>query len=265
MAEGDFIIRLDSDDMLKPEFAEQLSNQLVLFPEAGYAHAAVQQINQYGNFKKIRNLSRQSGYQDGNSALKYATRGFKVAANIIIYKKEVLKTVNYALPSENFAEDYYLATAISAAGYGNVYLDKVLSEYRVWDDVGKIRKKRKLTEISGLHKVITDVLEPAYKSRNWSEKPINHLRKSLAIQHSDCLSWSIYSESEKRELKNAIFQLDSSMSVKIISSLYQKGFGFTIDSYKYLIRRTKLLLKGLYSYYRKLNPRSFSAAPMEEM
>ena len=260
MAQGDFIIMLDSDDRLRPEYAEQLSNQLILHPDAGYAHAAVQQIDQNGNFQKIRNLSRISGYENSSIALKKAAKGYKVAANIIMFRREALIKVNFAPSPINFANDFYLIASIISTGYGNIYLDKVLAEYRVWNDIGQVRKKRKLIEITGLNRVITDVLEPAYKIRNWSFKPIIQMRKSLAIQHSDCLAWSIYSDSEKTELKKAIFELDSSRKVKIISFLYQKGFGFIIDSYKHLKGSIKLILKVLYDYYRKYITRSLPLA-----
>jgi len=252
MAKGDYIIRLDSDDILRPEFAEKLSAQLLLFPSAGYAHAAVQQIDQDGNFGNIRNLSRPSGYQDGNTALKNATKGFKVAANIIIYRKEALEKVRYSVPSSDFAEDYYLVTSLSSAGFGNVYLNEVLAEYRVWVDSGNVRKKRKLEEISGLNNLITDLLEPAFNIRNWPKKPIVKMRKSLAIRHSDCLAWKSYSKSEKTALKYAIYQLYPSRMVKVIAYMYLNGFGFIIESNKFLAKRFKLALKTIYLNYHKL-------------
>lgn len=251
MAQGDFIIMLDSDDMLKPDYTEKLLKQLILHPDAGYAHAAVQQIDQFGQIQKIRNLSRISGYESSNAALKKASKGYKVAANIIMFRREALEKVNYAPSPINFANDYYLVTSITSAGFGNVYLDVILSEYRVWVDSGKIRKKRKLIEISGLCLVITDVLEPAYKARNWSVIPILRLRKSLAIQHADCLGWEVYTDSEKKELRYAILQLHSSWSVKAVILLYLNGFGFIIDFYKYLGRSFKFILKTLHFGYRK--------------
>jgi glycosyltransferase involved in cell wall biosynthesis len=39
---GDFIIKLDSDDFLKPDYAEKLFNEFIKYPNAGYAHASVQ-------------------------------------------------------------------------------------------------------------------------------------------------------------------------------------------------------------------------------
>jgi glycosyltransferase involved in cell wall biosynthesis len=258
MSEGDFIIMLDSDDKLRPEYAEQLLNQLILHPEAGYAHAAVQQIDQDGKFQKIRNLSRMSGYENSNTALKNAVKGYKVAANIIMFRREALIKVNFAPSPINFANDFYLIASIISAGYGNIYLDKVLAEYRVWNDIGQVRKKRKLVEIAGLNKVITDVLEPAYKIRNWSLKPIFQMRQAIAIQHSDCLAWSIYTESEKTELKKVILELDSSRKVKIIGFLYHKGFGFIITIYRNLKKCIKLILKDLFGYFRKYVSRSVS-------
>jgi glycosyltransferase involved in cell wall biosynthesis len=249
LAKGDYIIRLDSDDLLRPEFAEKLSSELNRFPMAGYAHAAVQQIDQCGNPEKIRSLSRPSGFQDGDSALKNATKGFRVAANIIMYRRTALEKVHFSFPPINFAEDYYLVTSLSAAGFGNIYLNEVLSAYRVWAGSGNVRKKRKLEEISGMNNLISELLEPAFQSRDWSNKSIVRMRKSLAIRFCDCLGWNIYSRAEKEELKSALFHLCPSPMVKTAASLYLRRLGFILEINKFLQRKLKIMLKSLYQIY----------------
>ena len=86
LATGNYVIRLDSDDWLMPQFSEKLVHQLESYPSAGYAHAAVQEIDQLGNTLRVRKLSRGSGFQSGNEALKLTIKGYKVAANILMFK-----------------------------------------------------------------------------------------------------------------------------------------------------------------------------------
>jgi cellulose synthase/poly-beta-1,6-N-acetylglucosamine synthase-like glycosyltransferase len=145
---GDFIIKLDSDDFLKPTYAEKLLNEFIKYPNAGYAHASVQEIDENNNETKLRILSRKASFVDGDQALKLSVHGYQVAANIIMFRRTALESVNYINATKNFAEDFYLSASLSDAGYGNVYINEVLSCYRVWNDEGKIRQKRKFDEIA---------------------------------------------------------------------------------------------------------------------
>src|SRR6478735_5115222 len=58
LAIGDFIVRLDSDDYLAPSYIESLSKLLFKYPEAGYVHAAVQEINHLEENLNVRRLAR---------------------------------------------------------------------------------------------------------------------------------------------------------------------------------------------------------------
>jgi len=243
-ASGDYIVRLDSDDYLFPEYIEKLSNQFKLYPEAGYAHAAVQEIDQNGNHLTVRSLARKSGFQSGNEALQKAVNGYKVSANIIFFSRKALEKVDYVSFNINFAEDYYMVTAISAAGFGNIYLNEVLSKYRVWVDGGKVRQKRKLAEIDGLTSIFTNLLEPAFKKRNWDIAAVNSNRANFANIHASCLAWNVYSKAEKEELVNALYKLSSAISVKFHVWAYLNGLGF-LFFYKKTVSKAKVIIKKL--------------------
>src|SRR5690554_4686932 len=90
-ASGDFVVRLDSDDILLPAYIERLVALLEKFPKAGYAHAAVREVDQYDNAVKERRLIRESGYHTEADALKAAISGYRVAANIIMFRREALE------------------------------------------------------------------------------------------------------------------------------------------------------------------------------
>ena len=81
-------------------------------------------------------------------------KGYRVAANIVMFKKDALVTVGYLTGRPEYVEDYHLSVALASAGYGNVYTDEVISYYRVWTDAGKARLKRKLAEIVGLRESV---------------------------------------------------------------------------------------------------------------
>ena len=147
MATGELILRLDSDDKVFPDYLEKVSELMNKFPEAGYGHVAIQEIDQHDQRMRVRRLFRKAVFSTADEALKAATKGYRVAANIVMFRKTALEKVGYISSDVNFAEDYLLSVKIAAAGFGNVYLDEVLAAYRVWTDVAKVRQRRKLEEI----------------------------------------------------------------------------------------------------------------------
>lgn len=230
-ASGNFIIRLDSDDQLLPNYTEKLLALMLRFPSAGYAHAAVQEIDQEGKFLNQRKLLRDTGYKTGINALRDAVTGYRVAANIVMFRHDVLKQVEYLKGRPNFGEDYHLTSAISAAGYGNVYIDEVLSYYRVWFDGANVRQKRKLSEIEGIRLVFEDVLEPAYLEQNLNLTELIKSRAHFACQQADCLNWDIYSPKEKEEIKVELKKLSSAWVAKFFIWMYSNELAILLKIY----------------------------------
>jgi len=245
VATGDFVVRLDSDDMLLPTYIERLAGFLDKFPQAGYAHAAVMEVDQYDHAVKERKLIRKQGYQSGEESLKAAISGFRVAANIVMFRKEALEKAEFIRSKANFAEDYYLCASIGAEGYGNYYVSEILSNYRVWMDSGKVRQKRKLAEINGLRQVFTEVLEPAYMHDEPMLNLIKSQRSNFACRHADCLAWDEYTRSEKEELSRAIDALSSSKRVEAIKWIYLNGYGDMLKMVLSLVDFSKQRLKPM--------------------
>jgi glycosyltransferase involved in cell wall biosynthesis len=248
-AVGDYVIRLDSDDFLSPGYTENLVHLLADNPDAGYAHACIQEVDQFGNNLKERRLARKSGYQNSNDALKAAAKGFKVAANILMFKKKALEKVGYIAADTNFAEDYYLVSSISANGFGNVFLNDVLANYRVWVDTGNVRQRRKLDEIIGFRKVFDEVLLPAYQSRGWGINILNKYKTNFVCRHSDCLAWSVYTPSEKEELKKELFSLSSSVKGRICVWLNANKMGWLLSDYEKIKDSAKSIVKSFIRRY----------------
>lgn len=231
MAKGEFVLRLDSDDLIFPEYLEKVSGLLLNFPEAGYGHVAIQEVDQYDRENKIRQLFRTAVYQNADEALKAAVKGYRVAANIVLFRRSALEKADYIQSEVNFAEDWRLSVNIAAAGYGNVYLNEVLAAYRVWEDVGNVRQHRKLAEIKGINEVFKKSLEPAYLGKGWNPEELELQKADLAAAQSDCLSWDNYSSAEKEEIVVALLQLSSSKKVSTMIWLHRNGFGTILSLY----------------------------------
>lgn len=245
MATGDCIVKLDSDDYLHPAYIEKLVQLLEQYPGAGYAHGAVQEIDDHGNNTRLRILARHTGFYPWYKALRDAVHGYQVAANIIMFRRSALEDVGYIGAQTGFAEDYYLSAQLAAAGYGNVYCNEIISSYRVWADAGHVRQRRKLAEINSLRKVFEEVMEPAYQQRNWSLKKLKECRTAFACQQSDCLSWSLYNAEEKEELLHALSRLSSAPKARLFASVYGGSFGQWLVSINRFKAAAKRSMKSL--------------------
>lgn len=244
-ATGDFIVRLDSDDLLKPQYLEVLSQKLLDHPGAGYAHCAVDQIDQHDRYMLTRKLSRKQLFEKPEKALWKARKGYRVSANIIMFRKQALEKINYIDQKIDYVEDYYTASRISAAAYGNIYVSDSLARYRVWVDAGKTRMKRKLDEIRGLTKVFSEVLEPAYKSRNWRLISLKRSRKRFAVRHSSCLSWDVFADEEKKKLIDSLNALSDHPVVRYAVYMHTHKLGGIINLKHVLVINARNIVKRI--------------------
>lgn len=245
LATGEFISRLDSDDLIYPDYLEKMSSLLVKFPEAGYGHVAIQEIDEHDKETNLRNLFRTATYQDADEALKAAVKGYRVAANIVMFRRSALEKVGFISSKINFAEDWRLSIEIAAAGFGNVYLNEVLAAYRVWADSGNVRQHRKLAEIKGINSVFTEALAPAYQDKGWNRQELEAQKSEFAAVQADCLGWDNYKPSEKEEIVSALLALSSSTKVKIMIWIYRNGFGTVISIFTTIKHALKSLIKKL--------------------
>jgi glycosyltransferase involved in cell wall biosynthesis len=242
-ASGEFILRLDSDDFLEPEYIAVMADLMEKYPEAGYGHANVTEVDQHDSKLKNRTLYRSIAFQNADDALKAAVKGYRVAANIVIFRRKALEQVNFMAGRPNFGEDFHLAANLAAEGWGNVFSPKILSNYRVWVDTGMVRQKRKLSELHGLTSVFEDVIIPAFKKRNWGTKMIDKSREDIASAQSDCLGWGLYSAAEIDELAVAVLGLSSSAKTKRHIWINKNGYGKYLKSLRRIKNNFKTFLK----------------------
>lgn len=234
----DLIVRLDSDDILYPDYIAVLSALMDKWPKAGYAHCAIQEIDEEGNSRQIRRLARGSGYEDAESSLRAMVRGYRVAANIILFRREALLSAGFGNPQLNFAEDYDLCVRIADAGWGNVYTEQILAGYRVWRAPSRQSVARKMSEIAGLQSVFCESLTSAFSKRNWSMSSLNRRRFELALAHSQFLDEADLDPKDRRALQQNLAKLAGPPWVEMLFA--DKPASIYTRRLLALLRKTKL-------------------------
>ncbi|MFQ4145150.1 glycosyltransferase family 2 protein [Chlorogloeopsis sp. ULAP02] len=237
----EFIVRLDSDDLLLPSYVETLVPLMQKNPQAGYAHVAIQQINEKGENLSVGRVARKEEFQDADVALQASVTGYRVAANICMFRSTVLKELNYYDKRPEFVEDYDLAVRIPASGYGNVYVDKILACYRVWTDAKKVRPKRKHLQLKGYIRIFEESLLPAFVNRGWDTKVLKRQRRKFAILHSAYCFLPIYDQQERAELVALLKQLGDSPALRLRLFVLSLGLAPFFE----WLHHTELELKGM--------------------
>lgn len=221
----DFIVRLDSDDVLDPEYVETLLSLFEKYPEAGIGHGNVQQIDENGKFTRKRLLARTKEFYPAQHSLKESIYGYKVAANICMFKREVLEKLEFTNGRPEYTEDYDLWVRIANAGYGNVFSSKILAFYRVWVDKNNYRVsiRRKEAELIGYARLFTECIEPAFEKRKWDMRIVEVQREKFALEHAVALKNTYFTDSEKLIIKRRVLEIYDSKRVKSRISIYLKS------------------------------------------
>jgi glycosyltransferase involved in cell wall biosynthesis len=245
---GELVIRLDSDDILDPNYTERLSTVFLEHPKVAVAHCAVQEIEQQGAPLKIRRLARKRGFQNSNEALREAHRGYKVTANICMFRKQALEESGYYREGMNFAEDWDLWVRMADAGWGNYYNPSVLASYRVWTDEKGFRASRKLSELSGIRTVFASALEPAYAKRGWSTTGLRNARVGFACNHARSLKGLAPTCPERIALEQSLEKLGGGWRFTLWKHWLNSPFHRISSPINHLVTKAKHFLKSaLYS------------------
>ncbi len=249
-----YVAVLHSDDYLEPAYVERLVTLMEMYPHAGYAHVAVHEINASGKVIKRRFLARPSGYQGAEESLRSMASGYRVAANICLFRTEALRSVGFHKDDMNFAEDWDLAVRLADAGWGNVYRNEVLANYRVWNDNAGYREGRKAIELSGISRVFAESLEPAYATREWDSEILRKARRKLAMKHALFLIHVPRKSEDYTRLITLLIKLGDCRSLKRRIWAVETGFGPLIEARLKIWGCTVRLVKQLLSLTGLLTP-----------
>jgi glycosyltransferase involved in cell wall biosynthesis len=243
----DFIVHLDSDDVLKPNYVETLLALMERYLVAGYAHSAVQQIDEYGQNQHIGRLARQEEFRSPEKELRAAVSGYRMTANICMFRTKALKELNFYEGRPDFTHDYDLIVRMADAGYGNVYTNEVLACYRVWTDATAFRPRRKSIELRGMIRVYEESLLPAFQRRGWDAKLIYQQRRRLALIHSAFCYRPLFSEAERSELVELLKELGDSLALRLRLFVLRWGCGSFLEWQFAMQSQLKVMIKRLLS------------------
>jgi glycosyltransferase involved in cell wall biosynthesis len=237
----DLIVRLDSDDRLEPDYVAVLAELMRRYPQAGFAHCDVGELDKDNRRPRIRRLTRTKTYESSEEALRSNASGYRTAANCILYRAEALREVNYYVPNLDWrtCEDWDMCLRMAAAGWGNVYAPKVLSNYRVWDDAQGVRAKRKMSEVMTTIAIYKHTLIPEYQKRGWSIAPLTRNMRSKAVGFADAIDSPLFTEQDRIEYKALLHDLGESKSLVIAIALAELGMNPAVRWWA----RTRLRLK----------------------
>ncbi|GAB1544294.1 hypothetical protein NUACC21_69700 [Scytonema sp. NUACC21] len=213
---AEFVIRLDSDDVVLPSYVETLVALMQKYPEAGWAHVATLEIDQTGKFLSERRVMRKHEFQNADEALRASVSGLRTASSIFMFKAQALREVGfYGDVRLGYSEDYDLAVRMSDAGYGNVYSDTILAEYRVWTDAEHTRPKRKGDQLRAYLWIYNKSLMSAFERRGWDTEIIDKYRRKMALIHAAACFSPIFSKTERAELISLLKELGDSPALRI--------------------------------------------------
>ena len=219
----DLIVRLDSDDLLKPEYVERLGALMAATPLAGYGHTQVEEIDESGRVVRVRRLRRDTGLQEAEAALRASLSGYRTVANILMFRRSALEQLSYCDGRPEYVEDYDLAVRMADAGYGNIFVAETLASYRVWADAAGLRARRKGLQLDGYRRIFDETFTPAWERRGWDRRQLARRRNRLAALHCASCFAPQYAPQERDELVALLLRLGSGVRVRIRICLCRVG------------------------------------------
>ncbi len=73
----------------------RLTELMLRYPQAGYAHSAITVIDAKGAQRQVRHLARGTGFQEGERALHASLSGYRTAANVLMFRKTALEQIRF--------------------------------------------------------------------------------------------------------------------------------------------------------------------------
>lgn len=241
---AEFIVHLDSDDVLSPNYIETLLPLMQQYPEAGYAHSAVQEIDEHGTIKGVLQLARQDEFRSAEKELQAAVSGYRMSANISMFRRQALRKLNFYEGRPDFTHDYDLIVRMADAGYGNVYTNEVLACYRIWTDANTVRPKRKSIELRGLIRVYDESLFPAFQRRGWDTKIVEQNRRRWALIHAAYCYRPLFNDAERVEIITLLKQLGDSPLLRLHFLASSWGLAPFFEWQQSIKSKLKRLVKG---------------------
>ena len=128
---------------------------------------------------------------------------------------------------------------MAAKGWGNVYAPKILSNYRVWEDIQGVRAARKMSEVMTTIDIYRNTLIPEYRKRGWSIAPLESNMRRKAIGFADMIDAPLFTEPDRVKYKALLRELGSSSALTMAIVLADAGLNPLVRLYGKIKLRLK--------------------------
>jgi hypothetical protein len=185
LAQGEFVVKLDSDDVLEPEFVEILSAQLLANPRTGWAHCNVLNIRPDGTPLGLAHTRKRAGTYGAEQALPAYLRHNDTCHCVMIRKSAYLAVGGYRAEMKT-AEDWLLWLEMLLNGWGYCFDRRPLARMRKYDGRPELMSKRRMNFVTSI-RFMQSHLQPKVYERilnnpNLSPEGAMHIFTSTAAR-----------------------------------------------------------------------------------
>jgi len=142
LAEGEFVVKLDSDDVLESNFIKILAGQLKANPKAGWAHCNVWNVRPDLTPIALAHTRKPGGFYAPEQALPAYLRHNDTCHCVLLRKSAYLATGGYKREMKT-AEDWLLWLEMLFGGWGYVFEDQPLAKMRKYEARPDLMTKRR--------------------------------------------------------------------------------------------------------------------------
>jgi glycosyltransferase involved in cell wall biosynthesis len=150
LANGGYVVKLDSDDILEPKFIEILSGQLQANPHAGWAHCNVWNVRPDLSNINLAHTRKASGFYEANTTLPGYLKHNDTCHCVLIRKSAYLSVGGYRHEMKT-AEDWLLWVEMLMGGWGYCFDSRPLAKMRKYESRPELMTRRRKDFIMSMH------------------------------------------------------------------------------------------------------------------
>jgi glycosyltransferase involved in cell wall biosynthesis len=189
LAQGDFVVKLDSDDILEPEFVEILSARLQANPRAGWAHCNVWNVRPDCSNIALAHTRKATGFYGADDALPAYLKHNDTCHCVLIRKSAYLEVGGYR-PEMKTAEDWLLWLEMLLDGWGYYFDERPLARMRKYEARPELMTKRRMDFVASIRfmKARMGQIAPEKLTDNTRMNPKTAMRLFAGTGAKLCLS-----------------------------------------------------------------------------
>jgi glycosyltransferase involved in cell wall biosynthesis len=235
---GKYVLKLDADDLIDPDYVEEQVRVLEACPEIVFAHSACRLIDVNGHFLGYERSIHGSFIRDGLEEWPRYVFG-PHAVNIVMLRRSAYDQTGGYDERYRYSGDWAMHRSLLRIG-SVFYNDRVLASYRV-HDLGKENIKRLQTYEHLMH--LKDM------EQNWPVRVPNKtelLRKArIYWAFHALLSAAHCGHKERQDILELIPQYTDSWGVRLLAGFMHHGGAGIVRFFASGKNRLRLLAKGL--------------------